>query len=451
MNNKITSLFTVAVIAAISSSAAAQNRSAYFLDNYAYRFQMNPAMGRDGKFDISMPVLGNLNFGLSSNCGLNSFFYNKNGKTVTFLHPDVSPEEAMSNIPSRSRIGFDLREGIISVGFKALGGYNHVSINAVANAQFRLPQGLFSFAKEGISNRNYEIGRVDLHADAYAEIALNHSHDMSKILPGLTVGASLKFLVGVANIDVNMDKADLNLGTDSWRVTTDGTAQVSLGSGFGFTTNEGGQLDGFDMDSFSAPNGYGLAVDLGATYQWKDFTFGLAFNDIGFISWNNTQKAGTNGEHVFDTDNYVIDPDNFDDSLDDMLDDFKDIYNLRPDENGSYTRTRAIEATMNASVMYTLPMYKKLTFGLLNTTRMAHRFAWTDFRLSANYQPAKWFGLAVNYGIGTFGSSFGWIINFAPKGFNFYLGMDRLPSKFTGDFIPYNANAQFSMGINFPI
>ena len=43
-------------------------------------------------------------------------------------------------------------------------------------------------------------------------------------------------------------------------------------------------------------------------------------------------------------------------------------------------------------------------------------FAWTDFRLSANYQPVKWIGVAVNYGVGTFGDSFGWIVNIAPKG-----------------------------------
>ncbi|MCM1310802.1 MAG: DUF5723 family protein [Bacteroides sp.] len=450
MNNKIKSLMCVAMVAATSFTAVAQNRSAYFLDNYAYRYQMNPAMGRDGKFDISFPGLGNFNFGISSNFGLNSFLYNKDGKTVTFLHPDISASEAMSKIPTRSRLGFDLREGILSVGFKGLGGYNHISINAVGNAQVRLPKGLFQLAKEGIENKNYEIGRVDLHADAYAEIALNHSHDLGKLVPGLTVGGSLKFLVGVANIDVNMNRADLNLGTDSWRVITDGAAQVSLGEGFVWRTNSDGQIDGMDMETFNGPSGFGMAIDLGATYKWKDFTFALAFNDLGFISWNSTMKAGTNGEHTFDTNNYEIDPGNFDDSFDKMKDDFTDLYDLRPEE-GSYTRTRAIEATMNASVMYTLPVYKQLTFGLLNTTRMAHRFAWTEFRINANIMPAKWFGFAVNYGIGTFGSSFGWIINFAPKGVNLYFGMDRMFTKTTKDFIPYNANAQLSFGLNFPI
>ena len=437
--------------AATIAPAAAQNRPAYFLENYSYRYQMNPAMGRDGSFDISMPLLGNFNLGVTGNVGIDAILYNRGGKTVLFTHPEVSASEAMKNIPDRLRLGADIREGILSVGFKGLGGYNNISINAVVNAQMRLPGDLFSFVKEGVSNGNYEIGRADAHLDAYAEIALNHSHDMGKILPGLRVGGSVKFLVGIGNVDLNINKADLYLGTDEWHATTDGEAIVSLGSGFNWSTNEDGQVDNIDMDSFSAPNGYGLAFDLGATYDWKDFSFALAFNDLGFINWSNTQKAGTNGEHTIRINDYSINPGNFDESLDDLTDDIAELYDLRPSTEGAYSRTRALEATMNASVMYTLPMYTKLTFGLLNTTRMAHRFAWTDFRLSANFTPAKWFGMAVNYGIGTFGSSFGWMINLAPKGFNLYFGMDRIPMKFTKDYIPYNANAQFSFGINFPI
>ncbi len=106
---------------------------------------------------------------------------------------------------------------------------------------------------------------------------------------------------------------------------------------------------------------------------------------------------------------------------------------------------------MNASVEYTLPMYNKLSFGLLNTTRMARRFAWTEFRFSANFMPAKWFGMNVNYGVGTFGSHFGWMLNLAPKGFNFFIGMDHTIGTLAKQYVPKNLNAQLSLGLNFPI
>lgn len=436
-------------MATAALTAAAQSRSGYFLDNYAYNYQLNPAMGRDGKFDISFPVLGSMNIGVNSNIGLNTFLYKQpDGKMVTFMHPDVPAAEAMKKFKSNLRLGVDVRETILNVGFRGMGGYNHISINAVAEGQARLPKALFSFMKEGITNRSYEIGRVAVQAGAYGEIALNHSHDMSKILPGLKVGGTFKFLVGIANIDMYMSKADLVLGEDAWVATTEGAARMSV-KGFDWTLNDDGQIDGGETDGFSAPNGYGIAFDLGATYDWKDFTFALAFNDLGFINWSHTAKAGTNGVHTFNSNDYILDPDDIDSSFDKMKDDATALYDFKPEEAGGYTR--ALAATMNASVEYTLPMYNKVSFGLLNTTRMARRFAWTEFRFSANYMPVKWLGLNMNYGVGTFGSHFGWMLNISPKGFNFFVGMDHTLGTLAKEYVPKNLNGQLSLGLNFPI
>ena len=59
--------------------------------------------------------------------------------------------------------------------------------------------------------------------------------------------------------------------------------------------------------------------------------------------------------------------------------------------------------------------------------------------------------VAVNYGVGTFGDSFGWIVNIAPKGFNLFVGMDHTLGKLSKEYIPLGSNAQFSFGINFPL
>lgn len=444
----------VALTAASTLAATAQSRSAYFLSNYAYNYQINPAMDREGKFDISFPGLGNLNVATMGNVGLNSFLYNVNGRTVTFMHPDVSAATVMDNMKTNNRLGLGLREGILSVGFRALGGYNHVSINAVANAQVRVPKGLIAFAKEGITNRTYEIGRLDAHADAYAEVALQHSHSLSKALPGLQVGGAVKFLIGLGEADFNMNRADLNLGENAWTATTDGTAYMSLWGSRWNTKNAADgtqQIEGIDTDdAVFGPCGFGVAFDLGATYEHKYWKFALAFTDLGFISWGKTYSAGTNGERTFNSADHTLNPDDFDPSWEAMRDDMTALYQLETDNQAS-TRVRALEATMSASAEYTLPVYDKLSFGLLNTTRLAHRFAWTEFRLSANYEPVKWLSLGVNYGLGTFGSSFGWILNVAPKGFNIFLGMDHTLGYLSKQYIPLSSNAQFSFGINFPI
>ncbi len=464
MKIKFLGIACVALATIAAGEARAQSRSGYFLDSYSYNYQLNPAMSVDRKADFSFPGLGNLNVGVNGNVGLKNFIYNRNGKTVTFLHPDVSAAEAMDNIKTNNRLGASAREGIMSVGFRALGGYNHVSLNTVANVQARVPRDLFSFVKEGVSNRVYDIGNVDARADAYAELAFQHSHSLDKLVEGLTVGAAVKLLVGVGGADINLRHAEANLGYDQWTASTEGVAYLSVKNASWKTKvgDDGATLvDGVNLDNFSAPSGYGVAFDLGATYKFgSDFTFGLAFTDIGFISWSNTITASTNGTHTFNSNNHVLDPDDFDSSWDKMRDDLEELYRLQA-HDGTSSRCRALEATMNASVEYQLPvyrqvsfrlpMYKKLSFGLLNSTRIASRFAWTDFRLSANYQPVKWIGVAVNYGVGTFGDSFGWIVNIAPKGFNLFVGMDHTLGKLSKEYIPLGSNAQFSFGINFPL
>lgn len=439
------------VIAMTSLAAGAQSRSAYFLDNYLYNYQHNPAMGRDSlaKGEVAMPGLGNLNVGVGANVGLRDFvFKTPDGRLTTFMNPSVDASKFMKGIKNHNRVGIELREQILGFGFKGMGGYNHVSINAVADVQARVPGTLFSFLKEGVTNKTYDIGQVHMNARTYAELALNHSHSLDKFLPGLRVGGTFKLLFGLGNADVNLERADLMLGQDAWRAVTNGSAHFNV-NGLRCKTNSDGNLDGFEMDGFKL-GGFGMAIDLGATYRLnKDWDFALAFNDIGFINWNSDIKCGTEGERTFTTSDYKINPDNFEDSFDAMTDALEDLYQLKV-RDGNSSRCRAIAGTMKASARYTLPQYRRLSFGLLNTTHMQKRYAWTEFRLSANVTPVDWLGVSCSYGLGSFGSSFGWMLNIAPKGFNFFVGMDHTFGKLAKQGIPLNLDGQFSMGINFP-
>ncbi len=108
-------------------------------------------------------------------------------------------------------------------------------------------------------------------------------------------------------------------------------------------------------------------------------------------------------------------------------------------------------ATINTGVQFTLPAYRKLNFGLLNTTRIQGAYSWTDFRLSANIAPVKCLSGSVNISEGTFGFGFGWLVNLHTKGFNLFLGMDRTLGKLTKEGIPLNSNASFNFGMNFPL
>ncbi|MDE7388951.1 MAG: hypothetical protein K2M97_06860, partial [Muribaculaceae bacterium] len=306
--------------------------------------------------------------------------------------------------------------------------------------------------KHGLSNRDYDISNFDAHMGAYAEIALNHSRQINK---NLRVGAAVKFLIGGANIDVKMNKAHLYLYEDRWMAMTNAKIQGNL-VGLKYKTDtynpkygeprqyvSGAEIDGFGV------GGYGLAFDLGAVYSLgTDWRFSLAFNDLGFISWKNNVVASTRGNRVFNLNDYPLDPDDMDGTFDEMGDQIATLYQL-DDLGDTGSRVRGIAATMNVGAEYILPYYRKLTFGVLNTTRIAGDWSWTDFRLSANVRPVKCLSAAVNYGIGTFGSSFGWVLNLYVPGFNLYVGMDHTLGKLTKQFVPINPNAQLSIGLNF--
>lgn len=446
-------IFKSAVAASLILSAAvgasAQNRSAYFTDNYTYRYMLNPAFANEKGF-LSLPAFGDFNMATQGNVGIDNFLYNINGKTTTFMNPGVSASDFLGDLKDRNRLGLNSKIGVLAVGFNAFHGYNVVSFNLNADVAFSMPKSIFSLLKQGVENRTYDISNFDGHASAYAEIALNHSHQITR---QLRVGAAVKFLIGAGNVDINMKKAHLALGENDWDVLTNAEIQANL-SGLRYETDyskETGRdyVSGMKMDNMGV-GGYGLAFDFGATYELNaDWRFSLAFNDVGFISWKNNVVASTQGNRTFRLSDYTLNPSDMDSSFDDMKDRLYTLYQL-DDLGDKGSRTRAIAATMNVGAEYVFPLYRPLTFGLLNTTRMAGDFTWTDFRLSAQVQPVKCFSAAVNYGLGTFGSSFGWVLNFSTTGFNIFVGMDHTLGTLTKQGIPVRPNAQVSLGINFP-
>ena len=218
--------------------------------------------------------------------------------------------------------------------------------------------------------------------------------------------------------------------------------------------NESGDeyVDDFDLGSFGI-SGFGAAIDLGAEYKFRDFKFSLALLDLGFMHWSDTYVASTDGDQTL-----KIDKDAFENNVEDggmgdeweeIGDNLSDLYELK-DMGNIGGRSTSLATTMNLGVEYTLPMYKKLSFGLLNTTRFQSDYTWTEFRLSANFAPCKFFSMGINGAVGTFGSAFGWIVNLHPTGFNLFVGMDHTIFGLSEMGIPSSKATSVNLGVNFP-
>lgn len=449
---------SVVAVSACGLAYGQTSYSGYFLDNYVNRYQLNPAMADTvRKGFVSMPVLGNFNLGMHGNTHVTSFLYNVDGRTVLFTNPDVPTSTVLKNIHNKNIIGAGVDLGILAVGFKALGGMNAVTLGVNTEMDMMVPGSLFRMAKEGVENKTYDISNLRVSANAYAKIQLNHSREIKQV-PGLRVGAAMKFLLGLGSIDAYMRNAHMELGEDTWKIRTDAEVFANLkGASFKKAYNEtsGNEyVDGIDMDGFGV-NGFGMGWDLGATYNWRDFQFSLAVLDLGFMSWSNTLKATTNGFHEISTSDYTFSVDDSDlpegekSEWDRFKDNLSSLYELQ-DEGITGGRTAALRATLNWGVRYTLPYYRNLTFGLVNTTKFRGSMTMTDFRFSANVQPVKCFSASANFAAGTYGVAFGWLLNLNVKGFSLYLGMDRTLGKLAKQGVPLNSNAEINIGMNFP-
>lgn len=453
----------------VASSAQEALRSAYFLEGYNYRHELNPAFAPERNY-VSFPVLGNLSLGFNSNVGLSTFLYPMNGELATFMHPDVSASEFLGKLRNVNHIQQELDLTILSFGFRGFGGYNTFSLGVRENIGMSLPKDLFTFMKLGQdgTTSHYNFKNIGINANAMAEVAFGHSR---QILPQLRVGAKLKFLLGVGDANIRISDMDVTLGDEKWSVRADGEMDICAGDGLKVPTYaESGKhydnpddanlidWDGLDYDKFGL-SGFGAAIDLGATYQLHpDLEISASVLDLGFVSWSNAVHAKT-GTTTWEFDGFkdvAIDKNSpnyetnkFDQQLENLGNDLEDAVEFHRLSDGG-SRTSGIGATITVGAAYTAPFYRGLKGGLLFTQRIDGLHSWTEGRISANLIPVSFFDLSVNYALSTFGSSLGWIINIHPKGFNLFVGSDFTFYKVTPQFVPVNnLNANVQFGINF--
>ncbi|WP_321518511.1 DUF5723 family protein [uncultured Bacteroides sp.] len=440
----------------ITISAQTLN-SSYFLEGATYRHQLNPAFMGERNY-ISIPMLGNMNVGTSGNVGLTDFIYkfdDPSGKynLATFMNSTVDRDEFLGKLNANNRINTNIGFTILSAGFHAWGGFNTIELGVKSNTSFNLPYELFNFMKTGMDQEVYHINNFSANSNNYLELSLGHAH---KVNDKLTVGAKLKLLAGMANVDAKIDQMDLTLNGDKWEVMANGTLNTAVGGGrYKTKTDNPGEINGFDVDK-AGVGGYGAGVDLGATYQLMDnLTLSASALDLGFISWNNNLKGATRNKEPFTFDGFTNiavdpetgDPNDIDTQFDNIKDDLKAMAKFY--DEGKTSRTTMLATTINVGAEYNFPFYDKLSVGLLSTTRVNKPYTWTQAMVAANIRPLRWLDASVNYSYSTFGSNLGWMLNLHPKGFTFFVGSDRMITNVTPQYVPTNnLNANICFGFN---
>lgn len=460
-------LTAIFIISAFSIAEAQTLKSSYFLEGAFYRHQLNPAFGNERSY-FSLPVIGNMNVSLESNMGLSSFIFpskNPQYDLTTFLDPQISSSEFLGGLKNINKINMNTNLQILSIGFKAGKGYATFDLSLRSQITAGVPKDLFAFIKNGMDpsgTTNYELSNFGLNTTNFAEIALGFSRNI--VNEKIRIGLKAKALVGAAYANINYKDMSISLSEDQWKIKADGYANMAIPT-LGFKTEEKNgkqQVVGVETGGAIAPAGFGVAFDLGATYEViEDLEVSLALLDLGFIKWDNISRATADSEYTFngfsndiafdegDKENY--DKNNINAQLENLTDDLKDAFLIyAEDEKTSFNTTLA--ATLNIGASYKMPFYKGLSFGFLSSTRIAGALSTSEGRFYANIAPVNWFDASVNYAISSYGSSFGWMLNLHPKGFNLFLGSDSQLFKVSPQFIPVSrVNTNICFGISFPV
>lgn len=468
---KNTIIAAAALCAGFGASAQEASRTAYFLDGYSYRHELNPAFGGERNY-ISIPVLANMNMGLFSNVGVNTFLYPTTSgpyKLTTFMSPTVDADEFLGKLKNMNHINMSSDITLLSAGFKAFKGYNTITVGIHADMGVGLPKDLFTFMKLGQTGEDtrYNFKDINASANAWAEIALGHSH---KINEKLTIGAKVKFLLGIASLKAKIENMDVRMNNNAWTINAQGSMEIAAGSGLyvptkqetGADYNTPSEADLIEWNDVEYNNfglsGFGLGFDLGATYQLlPDLQLSAAVTDLGFMSYSHAVKGATSQTSwVFDGFHNIAIDDNapdyeenkIDEQIDRLWDDLQDVVNFhRTEQDASFNR--ALFANIRLGAEYKMPFYKNLTGAFLFTSHIAGVSTWNEGRFYATVKPVKWFDATINYGISTYGDSFGWMLNFHPKGFNFFVGTDHQSFKVTPQGIPVGkANFNLNLGFN---
>ena len=471
------------LLAATTGTMMAQEmNSAYFMDGFSYRHDMNPAYDNEYNY-CAIPVLGNLNVGLRGSLSMENIFFKNPDygkvagakKTALFLHPGISADQVLSGLnKGANTLLADIDIPILSIGFSGFNGYNTIELRSRTHVGASVPYEFFEFAKD-MRNQDYSFDELGARGWSYMELGFGHSR---RVFDNLRVGAKVKLLFGVAYADFTMDGVHANLQGDRWVIEGKAHGELNLKGATlkekqeeyksryeadGVTPQKYNRVDKIDTDG-GGLSGFGLGLDLGAVYEFKDCSVSwlnglkasLALMDIGFISWSNKLVAESSGQpFYFDGFNNIAVKESaatggsqtVSQQSDDYGDRMKDFANLQKVSEGG-SATHGLAATLRMGLEYPLPVYDKLKFGFLFTHRYDDQYGWSEGRLSANYAPLKWLDGGLNLGFSSFSTEMGWMLNVHPKGFNFFVGMDYMIGKTGKSMIPLDSNVCFNIGFN---
>ena len=496
-SSKLIGVFFIMLVCTLSANAQFL-RTSYFMEGTHYRQQLNPAL-TPTKGYFNLPVIGAVN----ATVGSTSLGYQDIIDIIDDGDDFYTKPDFMNRLKDNNKLNVNFSTEILSAGWYKGKNFWSFNIGVRTDIGANLTKSMFTFlnemetVEENWRNSNYDISGQQLNINAYTEIGLGLSRQINS---RLTVGARVKALLGIGNMELKLNRVAMsaNLPSDQqinqwssesyWNSMTPSQAaqaaqelkdkfnnyhaNLTVGAelkssfkGLELQEEEGKDyVTDFDFDSGKLGiAGYGFGIDLGASYKILDnLTVSASVLDLGFISWSksSTKIASANPDPIDikgSTYANMVDPNNPNTVMNavnqlqndaqgymdrvtngDVLD--YDMLQLEVSDAKESRKSR-LASTLVLGAEYGF-FNNKLAVGVLSTTRFVQPDALTELTFSANYRPKSWFNVALSYSaIQSAGKSFGLGLKLGPL----FVGTDYM-------FLGKNSNSVNGfVGVSIPL
>ena len=447
-NNILKAIMTIMALSLGIIATSAQTQSTFFLDNYSYSYQFNPALMPQKTFH-SFPGLGNISVDIHSNIGLSSILYpSTDGQgLVTGLNSSVTSETFLSRLNDINMMGTGVNANLYAYGKRKESKFFNIELNLKTVASTTLPKEMFSFLKNGSQDTAYDLSNTSLLANSYLELALGYAH--SNKSNTLSYGFRVKGLFGLASINANLNGTQATINGTEVNANLNGKAMpacpfVSLSS------DENGQINDMTLDSkHISPAGYGGAADIGINWQpLEGLNISAAVIDLGAIVWNYNALADANGIASFNGLDLGEENSNAEEEMNKALEQFKALAKYKL-QDGSASLSTMLPFAVNAGVRYRLPFAHWMKVGVSGRYQNNLAPNW-ESRAALTITPASWFSITANYGYGNYGPICGGAMSISLLCLNLFMGIDGYcgPIGLYNNNIPYPVN-EFRYKVNF--
>ena len=436
-------ILTIAT-ALFALTSFAQLRTSYFMEGTYFRTDMNPAL-TPAKGYFSLPVIGGMGMSVNNNfLSVDNFVYKVGSETVTALDTRVPTADFVKKLPNTGFVNFNNQISLLSVGFNARKMFWNFGVNVKMSADISMDKTLF-YALKSIGNGTYNLSRVGVDGNAYAELYLGAC---IPVKDWLRIGVKAKGIVGIMNINGQLSDSYFSVTRTDVTANLRGTLRAS-----GIVVNSdyvvGEEVDLEQMMVEPLENGInsgGAAIDFGAEARLLNdrLRVSLGVTDLGFVCWSAKSAAAAAVEYNINYRGY-----NFDTQELDMTSDGRVVTAT------AEGYTRRLNTTLNIGAEYNI-LNDHIAFGLLSHTEFRQLYTSSELTASVNFRVANCFTATVSQTLLTRNRPgvFGLALNIHPKGFNFLFGVDYIDTNYVlaEDFVVpkylKSLNCYFGMGFN---